>query len=129
MSGICGWSGQSDEGLDAGNILDNMEKFLGAGNSITPVMGSWGAIAGKGNKVQVAITGEVIVILHGAPTYSSAPSEDNIARVLCDAYLHQGADIMSDIHGQDSLAEMAFRDHSAEIAIVRLGIDPMKCTV
>jgi len=129
MSGICGWSGQSDQGLDTESILEKMKKHLGAGKPITPVKGSWGAVTGRGNKSRVAVTSEAIVILHGEPTFNRAQAGEDIARALCNAYLHHGASIMSDIHGQFSLAVLDLRDRSALLAIDRLGIEPLSYTV
>jgi asparagine synthase (glutamine-hydrolysing) len=124
MSGICGWCGQPDQGFDAGDALDKMEKQLGAGTRATPFSGEQWAAAGRGRKVQLASTDETIVILHGEPAYTGHMA-DNIAETIANAYRHHGADVLSNIHGAFSLVILDLRDHSALLAVDRSGIEPL----
>jgi asparagine synthase (glutamine-hydrolysing) len=124
MSGICGWCGQPDQGFDAGDALDKMEKQLGAGTRATPFSGEQWAAAGRGRKVQLASTDETIVILHGEPAYTGHMA-DNIAKTIANAYQHHGADVLSNIHGAFSLVILDLRDHSALLAVDRSGIEPL----
>ncbi|WJW74452.1 asparagine synthase-related protein [Thiohalobacter sp. IOR34] len=125
MQGIFGWLGNLPSADDAPAVLDAMARAFGGASAAGKQLETGAALGHCGPRSRAWRQGQRLLVVCGFPEWQGRPLDRDGAEALLSAYGKDPEALLETLHGSFALAILDTADHSALLAVDRLGIEPL----